>query len=153
MNENYFESNIVPSLKKGAFHLIVGRRPMKLKKGVEGNFEKETHFNCRLGVIYDNLASTKEGRENGSLPAENAGLKGFDWSIAPYTLTATKSGKKYLRCYPTHNDNLKTVMKFFKNGVEVTKEEVEPFVLSGECDDSQISAVKNYPIEYIQVIK
>ena len=66
--------------KKGACLWVEWTRPVALRAAYKGMpLTKSTRMLCRLAVDYDKKEETIRGRENGSLPAVNAGLKGFIW--------------------------------------------------------------------------
>lgn len=62
----------------GGFISAVWQRDCKVRKGVTARIEKRVAaHSLTFGVNYDNRQVVKDGREDGSLPAENAGLRGF----------------------------------------------------------------------------
>ncbi|RMD51067.1 hypothetical protein D6827_02940 [Candidatus Parcubacteria bacterium] len=85
---------------------------MDVKKHVHGVF--------RAGVNYDNKASVQEKRENGELPAENAGLPWGEWLKPPYLVS--HKGNIYVRLYPT--PNCKVESYFTIDGEKVSDEEI-----------------------------
>ena len=95
-------------------------RPIKVRKG-RAEILKDSTFTCRVGVNYDNIAVVKEGREDGSLPAENAGLPWGEWLVFPYVIA--HKGNHYFRCTAVHNDNAIPRVIYSRNGVEITKAE------------------------------
>lgn len=109
---------------KGQFATITTSRAIKVKKGV-AECIKESRFTVRIGVNYDNQAAVIAKREDGDLPAENAGLIGREWIVFPYVLRSIKSGKFMVRCTPVHNENAVREVKFFRNGAEITRAEAE----------------------------
>jgi hypothetical protein len=95
-------------------------RPMKVRKGAQPLF-KETHAIVRCGIAYDNRAIVIEGRENGDLPAENAGLSGKEWVEFPFLLRSVKSGELSIRLTPNSFGIIPKVRYLTPDG-EVTKE-------------------------------
>ena len=109
---------------KGQFCSITTRRSIKVKKGV-AECIKESRFTVRIGISYDAQKAVIEKRENGELPAENAGLIGRIWVVENYILQSVKSGKYLVRCTPVHSDSVKRSVSFYRNGKEITHEEAE----------------------------
>ena len=58
---------------------------------------KTTTATVRTGVTYDNTADTIAGREDGTLPSENAGLPWGSWVRFPYHIS--HKGTDYVRLY------------------------------------------------------
>jgi len=106
----------------GQFVSIRTVRPIKVRKGC-AEILKDSRFTVRIGVNYDNQKAVVEKRENGDLPAENAGLIGREWIVFPYILRSIKSGKYMVRCSPVHNDACKRSVEFTRNGKTITREE------------------------------
>lgn len=125
-------SNVLNLLtKKGQFVSLHTKRPMKVRKGVVDNLEKDSTFVVRIGVDYDNIKAVQEKRESGELPEQNAGLKpNFKWVHFPVLLQNEKSGEFYIRCSKGANTAPKT--KYFKNGIEVKKDDIQALCLAVE---------------------
>ena len=86
-------------LMKGQIVTITTCRDVKYRKDTQtAQTSKVSTFQCRMGVNYDNLKVVQEKREDGSLPAENAGLNGMEWVQFPHLLRGIKSGKFQMRC-------------------------------------------------------
>lgn len=99
---------VIKETPKGANIWVEWERSVKFKKAYDGlPMTKRTRMLCRIGINYDNKAEVKDGRANGELPAQNAGLRGFEWDTFPTLLKATKTGLLYIRlesgtfCAPT----------------------------------------------------
>ena len=94
----------IASCAKGANVKLVMERPAKLRAKYKGlpMFKRST-MTIRVGVENDNRKDVIEARANGDRPAENQGLKGFEWVEAPTLLRAIKTGKLYLRVEPSIN--------------------------------------------------
>lgn len=135
--------------KKGQFSSLVWRKPCKVYKNVAEVIEKETSANgVQIGAAYDNCKKVIEGRENGELPAENAGLNGLEWVQYPYITRNPKSNKEYLRITLTNNSHFHS--KFFENGVETTKEAIIDKLTATERNHSDnMPLVMNIPLDKI----
>lgn len=113
-------------------------RPVKVKKGQTVYF-KETSGKFSAGFPYDNMGKVQEGRENGELPSENAGLPWGHWMDFPYLIG--HKGKIYIRLYPpSENRSMKENVKksipkvrfLTADGVEVSPEVVKAAALASE---------------------
>lgn len=127
---------------KGQFASLRTVRPLKVRKG-KAEILKDSTFTCRVGVNYDNIAAVKEGRADGSLPSENAGLPWGSWLVFPYVIA--HKGAHYFRCTSVHNDNAIPRVIYTRNGVEITKAEAEADALASEFadkDDREVFTVK-----------
>jgi len=119
--------------KKGQFGRASWKKALKTRKGVSAAIEKQVTMSMRAGVDYDNLSSVKEKRENGELPAENAGLPWGQWVAFPYLIS--HKDKHYLRLYPNGNGKIET--EYFLNGEKTTLEQVKPFLLASELPSGE----------------
>jgi len=108
--------------------------------------EKESVFQVQVGVNYDNKETVKQGRADGTLPEENAGLPWGNWLIFPYVIE--HKGNLYFRFYPVKNNFVPSV-RYFMDGREVTKAEVEPLCLASEFADKGEVLCFTYPLEGI----
>lgn len=137
--------------KRGAFRSILWERPLKTRKNVKDVIVKRTYGTAlRFGVAYDNLTSTKQGRADGTLPAQNAGLIGLAWIIPNLTLRSLKTGDTFVRVSLARNSTFST--EYFLNGRKVTKEEIEPLVLRSELGRHKMPEVFNLKTENILAI-
>jgi hypothetical protein len=135
---------------KGANVIVEWERPVSLRAAYDGMpLTKRTKMLCRLGVAYDHKETTKEGRANGDLPAENAGLKGFEWQEYPILLRAVKTGLLYIRLEMGTFKNVKTVTKFLLDGQEVAKDDYIHAMLSSETAPRKFSGTFNCKVESI----
>lgn len=75
----------VLALPKGSFVKLAYKKPMKMRKG-QPQLYKVWQGIVRPGVVYDNIGVVKEGRADGTLPEENAGLPYGEWEKFPYTI-------------------------------------------------------------------
>jgi hypothetical protein len=117
--------------RKGANLSVVIEKPLKTKKVHGGNkVTKITRIVIRGGVEYDNIGLVQEKRENGELPAENAGLPWGEW--VEYPLHISHKGTDYARFYPASGIDFSPKVTYFLNGMEVDKSVVEPICLASE---------------------
>ena len=114
--------------KKGQICSVVIEKPVKTRKGFDGVITKTTKMVVRAGVAYDNIAAVKEGRENGTLPAENAGLPWGQWKIFPHVIS--HKGRDYFRFSKLNGGKIETV--YTLNGQEIARREVEKVALASE---------------------
>jgi hypothetical protein len=127
---------------KGQFASLRTVRPIKVRKG-KAEILKDSTFTCRVGVNYDNIAAVKEGREDGTLPSENAGLPWGEWLVFPYVIA--HKGCHYFRCTTVHNEHAIPKVRFLRNGVEISKDEAKADALASEFydkDDTEVFTVK-----------
>lgn len=137
--------------KKGQF------LPLKWKRKVPTSskykdivLEKETSAIIRTGITYDNISNVKEKRENGELPAENAGLPWGAWKHFPYVIE--NKGKEYARLYPDPLERSKVT--WYVNGTPINPEialnYLTPSDKKKECSDEKecfVVEMKNFIIE------
>jgi len=142
---------------KGANVILEWVRPCKVKKSVTDNITKSVRMVGRTQIDYDNQKAVQEKRENGDLPAENQGLSwGFfpDYDNEPWHICLNQGVKKtledgtpnpeyykvtdstthYVRLYNGTSKNVKAESHFFRNGQEVTMEDIKTEVLASEKD-------------------
>lgn len=134
---------------KGQFASLRTVRPIKVRKG-KAEILKDSTFTCRVGVNYDNIAAVKEGRADGSLPAENAGLPWGEWLVFPYVIA--HKGNHYFRCTSVHNDNAIPKVRYLRNGVEISKDEAKVDGLASEFYDKDETEVFTVKVESITEI-
>jgi hypothetical protein len=118
---------------KGQIVTLCTKRDCKVRKG-SPMVEKVAKFQCRVGVNYDNMASVQEKRENGTLPAENAGLPWGQWLIFPHLIA--HKGNHYLRCTTLNNNNVPQV-SYLLDGREISREEARALCLASEFRDHE----------------
>lgn len=137
--------------KRGAFRSILWERPLKTKKNVKDVIVKRTYgTSLRFGVEYDKMASTQKGREDGTLPAENQGLRGRVWLVPNLTMKSLKTGNTLVRLSLAQNSTFRT--EYFKNGVKVDKAEIEPLVLKSEVASHEMPNVFDLCVDNILCI-
>lgn len=134
---------------KGQIVTITTARSIKYRKdaGAVAQTIKVSTFQCRVGVNYDNLKVVQEKRENGDLPAENAGLNGMEWVQFPHLLRGIKSGKYQIRC-TAFNGNASKVA-FVRNGVEIDRADALVGTLASEQPKDAHSDVFNITVDSI----
>lgn len=106
--------------KKGANLRAVWNRELKTKKGTAQKVEKLTRIIVRGGIEYDNMAVVQEGREDGTLPSENAGLPWGEWAEYPFHIQ--HKGTQYARFYPASGLEFIPETTYFIDGVEIKKQ-------------------------------
>lgn len=128
--------------KKGQFVSFKTERTMKTKKGQEP-ITKISEFVARVGVAYDNMKSVQTKREDGTLPEENQGLPWGKWVNFPYVIEHKDA--LYLRCSATKNKDQSGKVHYFRNGVEISRDEAKSACLASEFttkDDADIFNIK-----------
>lgn len=115
---------------KGANIVLEWIRPAKVRKGITEKIEKSVRMVGRMGMEYDNLKVVQAGREDGSRPAENAGLPWGQWAEYPY-LIAHKGGF-YLRLYTGTSDKVHAKVEWLLNGQPVSRDSIAPMLLASE---------------------
>jgi hypothetical protein len=129
MNIEDIKAAIKP--RKGANLSAIVVKTLKTKVSYKDkNITKKTKLVIRGGIDYDNMSVVKEGREDGSLPEENAGLPWGEW--AEFPLHITHKGTDYARMYPASGLSFKPVVQYFLDGVEVDKDSIKEFCLASE---------------------
>ena len=115
--------------KKGCFTSAMWEHKCKTKKAyANDNLYKISVAVVRLGITYDNINNVKEKRENGDLPAENAGLPWGQWELFPYLIS--HKGNTYLRMTLTNDNPVKS--RYCLNGKTVTYDEIADMLLASE---------------------
>lgn len=134
--------------KKGQYCRIVSNRPLKVRKGRD-EIIKHSEFTVRIGVSYDALKSTKEGREDGTLPSENQGMWG-EWVIFP--ILKKHKENHYIRCTAVNgNDNCIPKTSFHRNGVEISRDEAKIDALASEFAEKDLT-VFDIKVESIESV-
>lgn len=141
-------SNIINGTNKGSIHTLTYSKPLKTRKGVSDSITKMTTMQVRFGVKYDNIRTVKEDRASGILPAENQGLAPALRWFNEFIIENTKNGNKMLRVAFANGNQ--TTTKYFKNGIETSKEEIAPLCLASETKSTgETPTVMNIGIEKI----
>jgi hypothetical protein len=139
----------VENTQAGANIVVEWERPCSTFKGITAVITKRVKMVGRVGIEYDNQKKVVDARENGTLPAENQGLKGMEWVEYPWLLRATKSGKLYLRLYTSTNSKCRAVSQFFLDGKAVDREAVAHLLLAKELTKSQPEACFSCAVDSI----
>ena len=118
--------------KKGSNLSAVIRKDMKTKVSYKAHkVSKITRLVIRGGIDYDNIGVVKEGREDGSLPAQNQGLPWGEWADDS-GIHITHKGTDYARMYPASGIAFAPKVQYFLDGVEVEKSAIESICLASE---------------------
>jgi hypothetical protein len=139
--------------KKGTFATVTSTRPCKVRKGSPVVTKTTKYRNVRLGCSYDSLARTKAEKgvtTTAEARALNKGLNGMVYakeSDYPYIKTSVKTGKQY--AVLTLNKNSKFDTVYTLNGKEVSKAEVEPYLLASEKSKGEMPSVLNIGLDTI----
>jgi hypothetical protein len=143
--------NAISNINRGSNVKVTYERPVKLKKAFQGMpLTKKTTMQCRIGINYDHVLPVKEARQEGTLPKENAGIKGMEWEQYPFLLKG-KNDRLFLRCY-TSTFKSKSETTYSLDGQVVNKEDFEEAMLASEKSRGyNPGGVFNLPIEGIQV--
>lgn len=133
---------------KGQFAGMTWQKDLPTRKGVQHKVSKVSQAVVRFGVEYENLKSTKEGREDGTLPEQNTGLPWGQWKQYPYIIE--NKGNEYLRCTLGANNKIKT--SYFIDGNPATKEEVQVICLKSAFSSGAPQSVMNINVENITTL-
>lgn len=147
--------------RTGQICTVTGRRAMKTRAAYKSQtLEKESTFQVRVGVTFDNVANTKAKRESGELPAVNTGLpvwaeevRDDNGKAAKGLIRNVKSGILYLRGKPNaENPQAVKAARFLLNGKEVSKERAMEIAPASEFKPSNGDWIY-YKLENITSIK
>ena len=137
--------NILATRKGANLSVVIGKQLKTYKKvidivpigqneyisyGESPVVEKVTSFVIRGGIEYDNQKVVIEGREDGTLPAENAGLPWGQWAEYPFHIE--HKGSDYARFYAASGLSFEPKVEYFLNGKPTTKAVIEPLCLASE---------------------
>jgi len=125
----------IQNTRKGTNVIVEWTRPCDTRKGTATVITKAVRMVCRMGIEYDNINNVIEKREEGTLPAVNAGLKWGTWFEYPYLIS--HKGKMYLRLSPGTSSLNSSSATFFMDGVETTKGTVIPYLLAKELKEKE----------------
>lgn len=135
--------------------LIMGKQ-LKTYKGIQHVVERVTRMVVRGGGEYDELKATKEGRESGELPAENAGLPWGQWAQYPYLIE--HKGEPYVRFYPASGMDVTTkqpfipVSEYYVDGELSTKEIAKQLCTASNFSNSERSGCFTIRASNVQAI-
>jgi hypothetical protein len=138
--------------RKGQIATIHSKRTMKVRKKFEelGIIEKESTFQVRVGVNYDNIQVVKDKRQTGELPEENAGLPWGTWAEFPYVIE--HKNEYYVRCTLLRNNFVPTTL-YWRNGMQITAEEAQEACLASEFKEDRTNDVFNIKVASILDVK
>ena len=130
--EFYKLHRILNRTPKGAFKSMVWERQLKTKKQYADSIitKRTTGSALRFGVAYNNMKAVKEGRENGTKPAEPQPLIGRHWVIENLISQSDRTGKTLLRVSLANNSKMET--EYFLNGRKVNKEDIASMCYASE---------------------
>lgn len=144
-------SRTISKYGKGTIHTLTYGKALKTRKGVTDTVSKVTTMQCRFGVEYDNMKTTKEGRASGALPMQNAGLAPSLRWVNENFIENINTGAMMLRVANAYGN--KTTTKYFRNGVDVERGDIEGLCLASEFSKGTTPSVMNIGIEKIIEIK
>lgn len=124
--------------RKGQIVTVKTIRAVKMRKG-QPAVNKASEFQCRVGVTYDNIQAVQDGRADGTLPAENAGLPWGEWIEFPYTIG--HKGETYVRCTLLKNNFRRAPVFTLMDGTEIAKADVMPLALASEFKEKDADSV------------
>jgi hypothetical protein len=137
--------NIVKSHKGQNLSVILGKQLKTRKRILDSTMigdneititgeapvvEKVTSIVIRGGVEYDNQKVVIEGRDDGTLPEENAGLPWGQWVEYPFHIE--HKGSDYARFYAASGLSFEPKVEYYLNGELTTKAVVESICLASE---------------------
>jgi len=148
----------IKTIKKGTFMKLSVRRPMKMKKGQPQLF-KCWSAQVKAGLPYDHLGVVIQGRQDGSLPEENQGLRGDQhWHTFPYVIQKANGSFDY-KFTRSGCAKAKSVI-LDANGNQVDKEVAKEMAYSSEFSSSDtpvfqigeqyITAISEIPVDEIE---
>ena len=123
----------IKATPKGCNIVCEWTRPCKTRKGTLVAITKSVRMVGRMGIEYDNINDVQEKREEGTLPAVNAGLPWGVWAEYPWLIE--HKGKNYLRLYNGTSSLTTTKVAFFMNGEATDKAMVVPYLLASELTE------------------
>jgi hypothetical protein len=146
-------SNFLETLmsRKGQIVTVKTIRAVKMRKG-QPAVNKASEFQCRVGVTYDNIQAVQDGRADGTLPAQNAGLPWGEWIEFPYTIG--HKGETYVRCTLLKNNFRRAPVFTLMDGTEIARADVMPLALASEFKEKdEDSVVFNIKLSSILDVK
>lgn len=134
-------TGILDRTPKGAFKSMVWERQLRTKKQYADNIitKRTTASGIRFGCNYSNLKAVKEGRANGTKPAEPQPLLGKHWLIPNLVLQSDRNGRTLLRVNLANNSKMET--EYFLNGRKVSKEDIAPMCYASETKSHEHTEV------------
>jgi len=137
--------------RRGQIVTVKTIRAVKMRKG-QPAVNKASEFQCRVGVTYDNIQAVQDGRADGTLPAQNAGLPWGEWIEFPYTIG--HKGETYVRCTLLKNNFRRAPVFTLMDGTEIARADVMPLALASEFKEKdEDSVVFNIKLSSILDVK
>jgi hypothetical protein len=135
------------AMEAGSFYRLQWERVAKIRKTSElnGRITKFVDSVVRSGVDYDRMQSTKQGRADGSKPAENAGLPYGQWRQFPRVIAHKGNAHLRFAFAPNHTPKV----KFFLDGNEISKDQIMDDLLASEKQSRDDLTVFNCGLENI----
>lgn len=128
--------------KKGKFASVTWTKTCDTLKTCPYTITKVTTAkNIRIGAQYNNLKQVKDNREDGTLPQENQGLKGMEWTKYPVFLKGIKSGKEFLRIETAKNSQFNT--QYYINGKQTDKSSILQYLKASEKKTGDMPPIIN----------
>lgn len=121
------------NLKGQIVTMQIGRE-MKMRKGYAPIY-KFSHIQCRVGVNYDNIANVIAKREDGTLPAENAGRAWGKYVVFPYVVE--HKGQLYFH-FSTIKTSFNSEVNYVRNGKMVSIEDAKVACLASEFAEKDL---------------
>lgn len=138
------------SMLPGANYRLEWKREMKVRKGVIAHCVKVVSALVRIGVNYDAMASVQAKREDGTLPAVNAGLPWGEWLLFPRVIG--HKGKLYLR-FSRPSFNAAIAAAFYCDGVNVSKESLRELCLASEFNEREETDCFTLKLETLESLR
>jgi hypothetical protein len=132
---NIVDIKNILSTRKGSNLSAIFGKELKTRKGVTDCVEKVTSIVVRGGIEYDNQKVVIEGREDGTLPSENAGLPWGQWAEYPFHIE--HKGTDYVRFYSASGIAFEPKVEYYLNGELVDKATIQPLCLASEFPNRQ----------------
>lgn len=136
---------------KGQICTLRTIKDCKMRKGQEP-IVKDSIFQCRVGVNYNNIANVQDKRDSGELPAEPQPLPWGHWVEGLFPYVIEYNGSYYFRCTTMHNEHSVHKRRFLRNGIEVSVDEAKAACLASEFKDMSDNDVFCVRIENIMEI-
>jgi hypothetical protein len=134
---------------KGQIVTLTTVRDCKVYKG-NSPVAKQSKFQCRVGVDYNNIANVQAKREMGLAPATPQPLPWGKWVLFPYVIE--HKGNFYFRCTTMHNANSVHEVNYFQNGKEISREKAQQECTAAEFREGSGEDVFVVKVESIVAI-
>lgn len=124
---------VIETAPKGANLVLEWRRNAKTRKGVLDLIQKDVRMVGRVGIDYDRIGAVQAKRESGELPSTPQSLPWGKWEVFPFLIE--HKGNYYVRLYNGTSPFVTPRVRWFRNGVEVSFENVEGELLAAEKNE------------------